>query len=121
MLVEVREAFEEQAFHVALDRIWSVVRAANVYVDHQAPWVLRKEDPIRMQTVLFVLAEVIRRVAILIQPVVPAAASNLLDQLGIAQDARNFSQLRAEMGIKPDIDLPKPVGIFPRFMENSDE
>ena len=87
MLVEVREAFEEQAFHVALDRIWSVVRAANVYVDHQAPWALRKEDPVRMQTVLFVLVEVIRRVAILIQPVVPVAAGNLLDQLGIAQDA----------------------------------
>ena len=44
-----------------------------------------------------------------------------LNQLGIAQDSRNFSQLRGEMGINPGIDLPKPVGIFPRFMENSDE
>jgi len=121
LLVEVREAFEVQAFHVALDRIWSVVRAANIYIDHQAPWVLRREDPDRMQTVLFVLAEVIRRVAILAQPVVPAAAGKLLDQLGVTQDARNFSELNEEIGTKPYIDLPKPVGVFPRFLVRSDE
>ena len=121
LLVEVRGAFEEQAFHVALDRIWSVVRAANIYIDHQAPWVLRREDPDRMQTVLFVLAEVIRRVAILAQPVVPAAAGKLLDQLGVTQDARNFSELNEEIGTKPYIDLPKPVGVFPRFVARSDE
>ena len=121
LLVEVRGAFEVQAFHVALDRIWIVVRAANIYIDHQAPWVLRREDPDRMKTVLFVLAEVIRRVAILAQPVVPTAAGKLLDQLGVTQDARNFSELNEEIGTKPYIDLPKPVGVFPRFLVRSDE
>ena len=43
--------------------------AANRYVDEQAPWALKKTDPARMATVLYVLAETIRHLAILAQPV----------------------------------------------------
>ncbi|SVD61471.1 uncharacterized protein METZ01_LOCUS414325, partial [marine metagenome] len=44
LLSDVREAFESQRFHVALEKIWVVVRAANTYIDRQAPWVLQKND-----------------------------------------------------------------------------
>ena len=60
----LRPLMDRQAFHEALEMIWAVIRAANVYVDHQAPWVLRKSDPARMRTVLYVLTETIRRIAL---------------------------------------------------------
>jgi methionyl-tRNA synthetase len=68
-----------------------------------------------MATVLYVLAEAIRHLAILAQPVVPAAASKLLDQLAVPKDQRDFASLGTRL--KPGGPLPKPEGIFPRFVE----
>ncbi len=83
----------EPAFHRALEAIWQVVGDANRYVDEQAPWALRKTDTARMATVLYVLAETIRHLAILAQPLVPEAAAKLLDQLPIPPGKRDFAAL----------------------------
>lgn len=117
LLDQVRDALDAQAFHEALEAIWVVIRAANGYVDHQAPWKLKKEDPARMATVLYVLAETIRRLAILTQPFMPGASAVLLDQLAVDEDSRGFQALDPSVRLAPGIVLPKPQGVFPRFQE----
>jgi methionyl-tRNA synthetase len=117
LLDTVRGRIEEQAIHLALEAIWRVVGEANRYVDEQAPWALRRSDPARMRTVLFTLAEVIRYLGILTQPFVPASASRLLDQLAVGPDRRAFCDLASPL--LPGAALPKPSGIFPRFVEAS--
>ena len=78
----------EIASHKALEQIWEVCGAANRYVDAQAPWALRKSDPARMATVLWVLAETVRRPGVLTQPFMPdasaQAARSLVDPAGRA-------------------------------------
>jgi methionyl-tRNA synthetase len=91
------------------------VGEANRYVDTQAPWALKKTDPERMATVLYVLAEVIRHLAILAQPVVPEAAGKMLDQLAIPEDQRGFDTLGEAGMLTPGTELPKPQGVFPRY------
>jgi len=117
LLGKVREAIDGQAFHDALEALWTVVRAANVYVDAQAPWKLAKEDPKRMETVLYALAETIRHLAILTQPFMPAASGRILDQLAVPAGARAFARLGSGGALKPGTALPKPEGVFPRFQE----
>ena len=113
----VRAEFDQQAFHRGLEAIWQVVGDANRYVDAQAPWELRKSDPPRMQTVLYTLAETIRHLAILIQPVMPKAADNMLDQLEISADKRDFSHFGPNHALAAGTVLPKPSPVFPRFVE----
>ncbi|MCB1384478.1 MAG: methionine--tRNA ligase, partial [Nitratireductor sp.] len=72
-------------------------------------------DPARMATVLYVTAEVIRVVAIMVQAVMPESAGKLLDLLAVPADARNFDAL--ERRLVPGTELPKPAGVFPRFVE----
>jgi methionyl-tRNA synthetase len=115
LLPRLRELLAEQVFHTALETIWRVVSEANRYVDEQAPWALRRDDPARMQTVLYTLAEVLRHLAILVQPFVPDAAAKLLDQLGVPETARAFADLATPL--PPGRRLPAPQGIFPRFVE----
>jgi methionyl-tRNA synthetase len=117
MLSDARDRIREQAFHEAIEVIWRVIRAANGYVDRQAPWKLRKENPARMETVLYVLAETIRRLAILTQPFMPETSAKLLDQLAVPEDARDFAALAAAHSIEAGISLPAPQGVFPRFVE----
>jgi methionyl-tRNA synthetase len=117
LLTPIRVQFENQAFHEALETIWRVVRAANGYVDRQAPWELRKSDPARMATVLYVMAETIRHIALIMQPFVPGAAGRILDQLGVAESARSFASFGPQGAGKPGTALPAPQGVFPRFVE----
>ncbi|HKT17105.1 MAG TPA: methionine--tRNA ligase, partial [Stellaceae bacterium] len=74
-----------------------------------------KVDPARMATVLYVLAETLRYLAILAQPVVPLSAAKLLDQLAVAAEKRDFAAL--EEALVPGTPLPKPEGVFPRYVE----
>ncbi|HTC17594.1 MAG TPA: methionine--tRNA ligase [Stellaceae bacterium] len=115
LLAKLRMEMAEPAFHRALETIWQVVGAANRYVDEQAPWALRKTDTARLGTVLYTLAETIRHLAILAQPFVPEAAAKLLDQLSLPPDRRDFAALAA--ALIPGAALPKPAGIFPRYVE----
>ena len=113
----VRASLDRQAFHEALDEVWKVVRAANAYVDHQAPWTLRKTDPVRMSAVLRVLADTLRAIATVLQPFMPDAMGRMLDQLGVPPDQRQLAALSVPL---PDgVALPAPQGVFPRHVENA--
>ncbi|MDY0883108.1 methionine--tRNA ligase [Dongia soli] len=116
-LPKVRGFIREQAFHKALETIWQVIGEADRYVDEQAPWALRKTDPDRMNTVLYVLAETIRRLGLLLQPFMPQSAERLLDQLVLPAEARVFAAYGRDHALKPGTALPKPEGVFPRFVE----
>jgi methionyl-tRNA synthetase len=116
-LVSARKHMGEQALHHALAAIFGVVANANRYFAGQEPWALRKSDPARMETVLWVTAETLRRVGILCQPFMPASAAKLLDLLAVADDARSFAQVGDHAALVSGTDLPAPSGIFPRFVE----
>ncbi len=90
---------DEQAFHKALTAIWEVIADANRYVDAQAPWALAKTDPVRRDTVLWVLAETIRRVTLLVQPFMPDSTAKILDQLAVAPDEASLRGLRRGAGV----------------------
>jgi methionyl-tRNA synthetase len=106
---------DRQAFHLALEAAWQVMSAANRYVDEQAPWALRRSDPARMGTVLYVVAEVVRRLAILIQTFMPESCARLLDQLAVPLHRRNFAAL--DQVLEAGTSLPAPSGVFPRYVE----
>ncbi|WGF89649.1 methionine--tRNA ligase [Marinivivus vitaminiproducens] len=114
----VRAEIENQALNRALEAIFEVVGLANRYVDAQAPWTLRKTDSARMATVLYVLAETIRHLAVLTQPVMPDASAKILDLLAQPDDARGFASLGASgQALGPGTALPPPAPIFPRYVE----
>ena len=111
----VRSNMDRQTFHAALEDIWKVIRSGNAYIDHQAPWALRKTDPVRMAAVLRVLVDTMRVVATMLQPFMPDSIGRMMDQLGVPDDARSFAALSVPL---PDgIALPTPQGVFPRYVE----
>ena len=71
-----------------------------------------------MATVLYVLAETIRRLGILVQPVMPDSAAKILDLVAVASDARDFAAL--DQRLTPGTPLPKPAPVFPRYVADAD-
>ncbi len=117
MIGKAREAMATQQLHHVLNAVWAVVADANRYFAGEAPWALARTDPARQGTVLYVTAEVIRQVAILAQPFMPAAAARLLDLLAIPQSERTFACLGGGHRIAPGTALPAPAPVFPRYVE----
>lgn len=121
LYAEARAAMGTQAIKHYLDAVWGVVADANRYFAGEEPWAKRKTDPVRMNTILYVTAEVVRQVAILAQPVVPTGAAQLLDLLSVEPAERGFEQLGAAGRLVPGVVLPKPTGAFPRYVEPETE
>ncbi len=117
----VKLKYETKLFHEALEEAWKVIRDANRFVDDKAPWALKKTDPEMMGAVLYVLAEIIRNITIILQPFMPGSCSKILDQLAVPADKRTFEHLSTsdhftdENSLKPGTALPKPEGVFPRY------
>jgi methionyl-tRNA synthetase len=111
----VRDRIDRQVFHEALEEVWKVVRAANGYIDRQAPWVLRRTDTARMGEVLRVLADTQRVIATVLQPFMPDSMARMLDQLGVPTTARTLTDLATPL--TDGTILPAPQGIFPRYVE----
>ena len=68
LIGKARDAMMTQQLHQVLNAVWAVVAEANRYFAGEAPWALAKTDPQRQGTVLYVTAEVLRQVSILILP-----------------------------------------------------
>ncbi|WP_417789975.1 methionine--tRNA ligase [Terasakiella pusilla] len=120
LLGKVRAQIDVQSFSDAIETIWQVVRASNAYVDQQAPWKLKKEDPARMATVLYVLAETIRNIALLLQPLMPTSMDKMLGLLEIAEGDRSFAFCGEAGALKPGTALEQPEGVFPRFIDHEE-
>ena len=100
------------AYQNALIAVTTLAGEANEYIDSEAPWKLKKDDPERMGAVLYVLAEIVRQAAIMLQPFCPQAAAKLLGQLGLPED-QPFSSLAHPL--KASTAFPAPEGVFPRL------
>jgi methionyl-tRNA synthetase len=109
----LRGAMDRQALGEGLEFVWRVVRAANGYIDRQAPWALKKTDLARMEVVLRLLLDVLQTVGTLLAPYMPDTMARLLDQLGVPAARRSIAGL-AE-ALPAGAALPAPQGIFPRF------
>jgi methionyl-tRNA synthetase len=117
MIAKAREAMTTQQLHQVLIHIWSVVADTNRYFAGEAPWALAKTNPRRQKTVLYVTAEVLRRVAIVTQPFMPQSAGKLLDLLAVPGGKRTFSFLGGKRRITANVTLPAPAPVFPRYVE----
>jgi len=105
---------EEYDFPAALAQIWRVVGEANRYVERQAPWRLARpavgtdeiDTAAKLDSVLNTLTQVLRLVALELEPFLPRTSAAILAQLGCDSDSSdNVAGLR--------VSTPQPL--FPRL------
>jgi methionyl-tRNA synthetase len=117
--VELPDAFADLALMQGIEAWMRAVFACNQYVDAQAPWALRKTDPDRMTAVLATLYAAIRDLATAIAPIIPTAATSLLDQMGVPAGERGFAIFddagRHARLAASGFTLQPPTPIFPRL------
>jgi methionyl-tRNA synthetase len=93
----VEAAMARLQFSAALEAAMRVVTQANQHVEATAPWKLAKQPDVapRLHAVLNTLAEVLRIVAIMLDPFMPSVAAEIWRQLGCAGTPRRFADAAA--------------------------
>jgi methionyl-tRNA synthetase len=94
----VRELLDRTELTQALEEIWKLVRRLNQYVEETAPWQLAKDDAeaVRLDSVLYGLAEGLRVATLLLHPYMPDATGRLLDALG--ENGREIAEFGSRGG-----------------------
>ena len=100
-------------FKDGLNAAMAVARAANRYLDEQAPWKQIKQDREGAGTTIYVMLQVISGLRILFYPYLPFSSQKLHELLGFEGDVSQESWTRRE--IPAGITLPKPAPLFPKL------
>ncbi|MDR9501045.1 MAG: methionine--tRNA ligase [Desulfurivibrionaceae bacterium] len=103
-------------FHLALRAIWEVVGKANKYIVETAPWEMAKDEGQRGQlsTVFYTLLETLRLIALVVEPVMPAAAAKMRAGLGVDNQG-DLATLSTWGRLTPGTAIAKPEPLFPRL------
>ncbi len=115
LLEVIRLKITDFKFSEILEAVINLSNQANAYIDTEAPWSLRKTDPTRMNTVLYVLLEAIRHIYLYLLPFMPQSAAKTLAMLGVQPDNFLYKYVGESGRIKPGQQLPAPMPIFPRY------
>lgn len=106
-LAKITKALDKQAIQQGLGIIVEFASLANSYIDHQAPWALKKHQELeRMRTVLYVLAESIRIIGILLQPFIPQSANKILANFTNLEDMKLTEGKVVSNELYKDIAIP---------------
>jgi methionyl-tRNA synthetase len=116
MIAEYRARMERLDLGGAVERLWAYVVRANQYVEANAPWKLAK-DPAsagRLDEVLYGLAESVRLISILAEPVMPTIARQIREQLGVGEVTGNLPEEAVWGRLAPGTKVGTVAPLFPK-------
>jgi methionyl-tRNA synthetase len=118
VIQEVTELLEKVKIKEALHSIMHLTKNANKYFQDNKPWVLIKEDIARAGTVLYVLINQLKDLAILIEPYIPHTSERILKQLNI--DKRYWEDL-TELSVDSAHHIGKAEILFTKLEDKEIE
>ncbi|MGH9173153.1 MAG: methionine--tRNA ligase subunit beta, partial [Vicinamibacterales bacterium] len=91
-LADYRSAMDRLALHDGAAAAFRIIDAANLFIADTQPWVLAKDDAQaeRLTGILADAAEAVRVAAVLLLPIMPSSAAEILRRMGDSRAAREF-------------------------------
>lgn len=119
VITNYRQLMNDLHFSDALSEIWKLVSRSNKYIDETEPWVLAKRDDADAQaelaSVMNHLAESLRILAHLLQPILTQAPTKILNQLGLKAQTVDLADLHFGTIPADTKVVAKGTPIFPRL------
>jgi methionyl-tRNA synthetase len=112
-----RRAMEEFALQDGAAAAYSVIDAANLFITETEPWKLAKEpaNATRVSQILYEVAEAVRIAAILLLPMMPSSASEILRRVGAPKAAARHVLEDAAWNTAGDRQTVKGDSLWPRI------
>ena len=91
--------------------------SANKYFNDQEPW-KKKNDKLRMNTIIYVALELIRKVTILLYPIIPSSSLKVLGIFSINEEKIRFETIKENNYLKKGLKLNKLDILFKKIEKN---
>jgi methionyl-tRNA synthetase len=102
-------------YHLALEAIWELIAATDKYIDHSAPWTLKKNNQEeRLKQVLHNVFNCIRLIGMWIFPFMPETAKKIYQQLKLTFP-KTFSEEFDWKKMPSEHQLGEASPLFPRI------
>ena len=109
------KVMDNQDINSYLKKIISFSFESNKYFNDSSPWEFTKNDPKRMKTIVRTVLEQIKNISILLMPIIPIAANNVLDIMNIKPNDRNLKSINSLKILDHDKELGKTEILFKKI------
>ncbi len=113
-LDKIRSFINKQDINQYMNFIVDRLFASNKYFNDQEPW-KKKDNKIRLYTIVYTAIELIRKITILLYPVIPQTSVKVLNTFNIEENEINFSSLRQNEILKENNKLNKLDILFKKI------
>lgn len=109
-MAKVHTCFENFEVRNAISEIVSLGRAGNQYFDEKAPWKSLNENKEDCQNCMYVSAQIVNAICVMLYPVIPQSAQKLWEQIGHKGSIVKWDQGAKELPGGHSISVPS--GLF---------
>ena len=106
-LIELKSHVDNQEINIYIKKIWDIVASANKYFNDNKPWELKDTNKESFDNILYVTADIIKQIGVMIYPVMPDTSNRILNFYNISVknvtlDLLNFDLTNTKINeIKP--------------------
>ena len=92
---KVEKLLEKYEMANALQELWAIISRTNKYIDETRPWELAKnEEDEKLKSSMYHLIENIRKIGVLLLPIMESTSKNLFKQIGINEDLQTWESIK---------------------------
>lgn len=120
---KIEEKYDRYEINLALQEIWVLISRTNKYIDETTPWVLAKEEnKEKLQSCIYHLIETLRKMGIILKPVMSDTSENILRQLGITKnEEKEWESIKKYDTLKEVKVIEKGEPLFMRLDAKEEE
>ena len=116
---ELRKNMDKQNLNFYINFIINSLFDANKYFNDQEPW-KKKDDQIRLNTIVYVSLEIIRKISILLFPIIPESSIKALKIFDLAEKDVIFESIINHNYLKVNSKITKINLLFKKIEKNND-
>ena len=115
----IRDKIDNQDINFYIDFIINSLFEANKYFNDQEPW-KKKEDPIRLNTIVYTTLEIVRKISFLLFPIIPQSSLRALKIFDLKEDNINLSSVENNEYLLKGSKINKIDILFKKIEKNND-
>ena len=118
-LTKIRDKIDTQDVNFYIDFIINSLFEANKYFNDQEPW-KKKEDLVRLNTIVFTTLEIVRKISFLLYPIIPQSTIKALKIFDLNENDINFASVGNNEALLKGSKLNKIDILFKKIDKNND-
>jgi len=118
-LDNIRSKIDNQNINFYIDYIVNSLFEANKYFNDQEPW-KKKDDQIRLNTIVYTTLEIVRKISLLLYPIIPESSLKVLNIFQIDEKKVKLSSISDNEYLIKGKKLNKIEILFKKIEKNND-